>query len=50
MKQKFIQKWSTWWMFNKNAQTLNEAFEKELEELIKDEIEKLEIQIKNQKS
>jgi hypothetical protein len=49
MKDQFIRKWSNWWITNPNSQKLNEAFERELNELfatfehdLKSEIEQLE--------
>lgn len=33
--QRFIGKWSNWWIMNKNKDKLNEAFEKELRQIIK---------------
>jgi len=38
MKEQFITKWSNWWQFNKNAKQLNEAFKRELNEVIENEI------------
>ena len=38
MKEQFITKWSNWWQFNENAKQLNEAFEKELNEVIENEV------------
>jgi len=40
MKQQFISKWSNWWIFDERASELNDAFKKELEEIIQDEINK----------
>ena len=33
-KEDFIKKWSTWWILTPGKDKLNEAFEKELNELI----------------
>ena len=38
MKEQFITKWANWWQFNENAKQLNEAFERELNEVIENEI------------
>jgi len=40
MKTEFIQKWSNWWMFNKNKKQLDVAFERELNEIIKYKLDK----------
>lgn len=37
--EEFISKWSNWWTFSKYKKELDIAFEKELKELIKSEIE-----------
>jgi ribosomal protein S27E len=34
MKQEFIKRWSVWWTLHKDKQLLDEAFAKELDELI----------------
>lgn len=33
--KKFIDKWSTWWIFSPNNKQLNESFKKELQEIFK---------------
>lgn len=40
MKQEFIKKWSNWWMLQKQGKELTEAFEKELDAIIKYEVAK----------
>jgi hypothetical protein len=40
MKTEFIQKWSNWWMFDKNKEQLDIAFERELNEIIKNDLVK----------
>lgn len=37
-KLQFILKWSNFWIFSKNKKELNEAFEKELKEIIEIEV------------
>lgn len=34
----FIRKWSNWWILNPNCKQLDDAFEKELNELIEREV------------
>lgn len=41
MKEQFIQKWSNWWMLQKQGGKLTEAFEKELNAIIEQEAVKL---------
>ena len=41
MKQEFINKWKTWWMFQKQEIELTDAFERELNAIIKQEVENL---------
>lgn len=36
--KKFISKWSNWWILSPKRQQLDEAFKKELEELIRREV------------
>lgn len=36
----FIRKWSNWWVLNKRRQDLDAAFERELKELIQQEVAK----------
>ena len=36
--KEFIRKWSNWWMFNPKRKQLDEAFEKELNELVQREV------------
>ena len=36
----FIRKWSNWWVLNKNHKKLDAAFERELKELIQQEVAK----------
>ena len=36
--KKFINKWSNWWILNPKRKQLDEAFEKELNELIEREV------------
>lgn len=36
----FIRKWSNWWVLNKNRKELDAAFERELKEIIQQEVEK----------
>lgn len=36
--KEFIRKWSNWWIFNPKHKQLDEAFEKELNELIEREV------------
>lgn len=36
--KEFISKWSNWWIFNPKRKQLDEAFEKELNELIEREV------------
>ena len=38
MKQEFIKKWRTWWKFQKEETELTEAFEKELDAIIEQEM------------
>lgn len=38
--KEFIIKWSIWWMLNKHRQELDVAFERELKELIQQEVAK----------
>lgn len=40
MKQEFIKKWSSWWILSKQGKELTEAFEKELDAIINDELAK----------
>ena len=37
-KQEFISKWSSWWSLSQNTQQLNEAFIKELNQVIEYEV------------
>lgn len=37
MKEGFIRKWSNWWIINKNKDVLDQAFRRELEEIIENE-------------
>jgi hypothetical protein len=39
MKEQFLKKWSNWWSLIKNAKQINEAFARELNELIEREVE-----------
>ena len=36
--KEFIRKWSNWWIFNPKRKQLDDAFEKELNELIEREV------------
>lgn len=38
-KKDFIHKWSNWWCLHQKNEELNAAFEKELDDIIKQEIE-----------
>lgn len=38
MKEEFIHKWSNWWILQPQRKQLNDAFEKELNELIEREV------------
>jgi hypothetical protein len=40
MKQEFIKKWSSWWCLRKNHEELTWAFERELDDVIEEEIKK----------
>lgn len=45
-KEEFISKWRNFWLFQGNEKELTIAFEKELEELIKNEILKQKLLLK----
>ncbi len=47
LKTKFISKWSSWWMLQKNGQELTWAFERELNEIIELSAKKEETDIDN---
>jgi len=38
MKEQFLRKWSNWWILTRDAKQLNEAFARELNELIEREL------------
>ena len=38
MKAEFLKKWSNWWTFSRKRKQLDDAFEKELNELIEQEV------------
>lgn len=38
MKEQFLSKWSNWWSLTRDAKQLNEAFARELNELIQHEL------------
>lgn len=38
MKEQFLSKWSNWWSLTRDAKQLNEAFARELNELIEREL------------
>lgn len=39
MKKEFINKWKSWWIFQKQEKELTDAFERELNAIIKQEAE-----------
>ena len=38
MKQEFVNKWKSWWMLQKNGAELTDAFERELNAIIEQEL------------
>jgi len=49
-KQQFIGKWSNWFIFHKYAKEMMVAFERELDEIIADEREKMKDEIQTEKA